>query len=111
MVTEYQVDNYAKVGTVNTKLTQSHIDQIVAGTLTVTPIALTETWILDLHFIKALDDVSKRFIYSQSDVNIKYQQVRAIADIYFNNEYQDSTDCVHQLQNINQAITGIMIVK
>jgi hypothetical protein len=111
MVTEIQVDNWVKISTTNTKVTQTILNNIISGATTYTAIALTEQWLLDLGFVKTLDDVSNRFIYSLAEVGIKYQQVRAIADIYFNGDYQDSTDCVHQLQNVYQGIKGVMITK
>jgi hypothetical protein len=111
MVTEIQVDNWVKISTTNTKVTQAILNNIIAGTTTYTAIALTEQWITDFGFVKSLDDTSNRFIYSLNNVNIKFQSVRGIADIYFNNDYQDSTDCAHQLQNIYQAIIGTMITK
>ena len=104
------VDDVVKIGGVNTKLTALDIAEIIAGTKTYTPIALTDKWLTDLGFTTYLDEVGLG-MYQQGNVYVYLSPVRFVADIYWGNELQAGVDCVHQLQNVYKALTGIMITK
>ena len=103
--------DYLKISNVTTKLSAQQASDARNGILTVTPIALNDTWFTDFGFTSFIDNDTGLGTYQKGNVTIFFSPVRLVADITYCEQKIVTVDCVHHVQNVVKKLTGELLTK